>query len=479
VRDGNVYRCGPFELDADTRRLFRDSRPVWIPDRQMDVLLALVSHPGQILTKRELTDAAWRDLSVTDNSIVQAVHGLRETLGTQPDGRPYIKTHMRKGYQFIAPVQRGQSPASLVALDAVVAPHLALGDSRAALETLSLDAIRGARPKYAEIVRAVPGNARGYVGMATADVLLFESTRADGAPDVAALQRSHHTALEACHRNPKSGAAWRTLAFVLHRLGHTRDAVAAASTALTLDEDDWLHWLHLSYVTWGSERLHASNRVLALCPDIAQARWFAGTVYVARQTFDPAITHLRAGCAAQDAQHTGSGRFPAVGLHYLLGLVLGACGAWDEAFDEWARELTFEDYGHIYARETCANTWYAIGALRRRQGRLDMAEAGFHEALKRMPDHMLANIGLQALSTSPGVYAICDDAKRVDAAMAKAAVSAVNGQHAQAAQALGEAILRAEPGSAGWLLPVDPLIDVTSHPEAWAQTLGILRNRAL
>ena len=112
MRDGNVYRCGPFELDADTRRLFRDSRPVWIPDRQMDVLLALVSHPGQILTKRELTDAAWRDLAVTDNSIVQAVHGLRETLGSQPDGRPYIKTHMRKGYQFIAPIQRGQSPAS-------------------------------------------------------------------------------------------------------------------------------------------------------------------------------------------------------------------------------------------------------------------------------------------------------------------------------------------------------------------------------
>jgi DNA-binding winged helix-turn-helix (wHTH) protein len=77
----------PLELDADTRRLFRDGRPVWIPERQMDVLLAPVSHPGQILTKRELTDAAWRDLAVTDNSIVQAVRGLRETLGTQPLGR--------------------------------------------------------------------------------------------------------------------------------------------------------------------------------------------------------------------------------------------------------------------------------------------------------------------------------------------------------------------------------------------------------
>lgn len=56
---------------------------------------------------------------------------------------------------------------------------------------------------------------------------------------------------------------------------------------------------------------------------------------------------------------------------------------------------------------------------------------------------------------------------------------AVNGQHPQAAQVLGEALLRAEPGSAGWPLPVDPLIDVTARPEAWAEALAILRNRAL
>jgi len=96
-----------------------------------------------------------------------------------------------------------------------------------------------------------------------------------------------------------------------------------------------------------------------------------------------------------------------------------------------------------------------------------------------MPDHRLAAIGLQALSTSPVVCAICNDAKPIDAPMAKAAVFAVNGQHGQAAQVLGEALLRAEPGSAGWLLPVDPLIDVTAHPEAWAEALAILRNRAL
>lgn len=39
----------------------------------------------------------------------------------------------------------------------------------------------------------------------------------------------------------------------------------------------------------------------------------------------------------------------------------------------------------------------------------------------------------------------------------------------------GEALARADAGSVGWLFPVDPLLQVTAHHEAWAQTLAILR----
>jgi Flp pilus assembly protein TadD len=85
--------------------------------------------------------------------------------------------------------------------------------------------------------------------MANARVLRFESTRADAVPDVAALQQAHHHAREACRLDPLSADAWSTLAFVLHRSGHGRDAIAAARKALALDPEDWRHSLRLACVS--------------------------------------------------------------------------------------------------------------------------------------------------------------------------------------------------------------------------------------
>jgi threonine synthase len=55
---------------------------------------------------------------------------------------------------------------------------------------------------------------------------------------------------------------------------------------------------------------------------------------------------------------------------------------------------------------------------------------------------------------------------------------ALHGKHDQAARVCAEALAREDVGSAGWLLPVDPLLQITAHHEAWAQTLAILRERA-
>ena len=55
---------------------------------------------------------------------------------------------------------------------------------------------------------------------------------------------------------------------------------------------------------------------------------------------------------------------------------------------------------------------------------------------------------------------------------------ALDGKHVEAARACGDALAQAEPGPAGWLLPVDPLLHATAHRDAWAQTLAALRDRA-
>ena len=122
---------------------------------------------------------------------------------------------------------------------------------------------------------------------------------------------------------------------------------------------------------------------------------------------------------------------------------------------------------------------YAIGALRLRQGCRDDAAAAFHEAMTRVPGHALAAVGLFAATSRPSqAYENRREATAVDAAIVKAALLALEGRHHDAAQLCGDALSQADPGPAGWMLPVDPLIHATAHPDAWTHTLAILRHRA-
>jgi hypothetical protein len=52
------------------------------------------------------------------------------------------------------------------------------------------------------------------------------------------------------------------------------------------------------------------------------------------------------------------------------------------------------------------------------------------------------------------------------------------GNAALAAQVVDRALAAAPPGNAGWLLPVEPLLNVSSNPEVWASVLSRLRARA-
>jgi tetratricopeptide (TPR) repeat protein len=273
-------------------------------------------------------------------------------------------------------------------------------------------------------------------------------------------------AREACRLDPAYGEAWATLGFVLDRTGQRIDALAAASRATALEPDNWRHHFRLAYVSWGEARLRAAHRTLALLPGFPLAHWLAATVHVARQALDEAERELGAGLASDLAQ----GRFGAVALHWLRGLVMLAGGDEGGALVELEQELAGEVGGHMYSRECCANTWYAIGALRLRQGRRDEAADAFARAIDRIPHHPLAlaalNRDLVAHIDPPGV------------ALAAAIRLALGGGHAAAARSIGEALAAASDGNALWLLPVEPLLHVGARRDLWAGPLARLRSRA-
>ncbi len=470
-----------FELNSFTRRLTREGEAVAIADRHFDVLFRLLSSPGELVTKDALVDAGWGDVAVTDNSLEQAISSLRRALGPRPDGTPYIETVPRRGYRFIGDVHRRAAKASDEDLEAMMAPHRAWVEGRAALESLEAGQVGRAIRDFEQVLEAFPDHALAHVGLANAFAMRYETTRADTTPDTGALTRAAEYAREACRLDPGLAEAWATLGFVHSCLGQPVDALTALRRAVTMEPDNWRHQFRLAYSSWGEERLRAARRTLAMLPGFPLAHLLAATVHVARNLLDDAERELRAGIVGQNAQGS-HGRFTAVALYWLLGLVLLAKGNEDGALEEFERELASEASGHLYARECCANTCYAIGAVRLRQQKKTEAQQAFARALERVPQHRLVTMVLQvsSMATMPGPAAFSSVATggTFDETFGAAIAVDLMGQQTFAAQLIDQALASAPAGSAGWTLPVEPLLNVAAHPDAWSAPLSRLRARA-
>ena len=479
---GPLYSFGPFQLDAGARRLTRDGAALPVAARHLDVLAALVARAGTVVSKNALVEAAWPDVAVTDNSLEQAVSVLRRALGPAPGGETYIQTVPRQGYRFVEAVRTESTRATDAELESLIAPHRAWVEGRAALESLDAGRIARARAAFETVLQASPADAIAHVGLANAYVMQFESTRASASPDLSSLAAAARHAREACRLDPRSGEAWATNGFVLDRTGHGVDAMAAVGRAVSLEPDNWRHHFRLSFVSWGEARLREARRTLALLPGLPLAHWLAATVHVARQNLDEAEAELRAGLESMQATGGEAAKFPGVALEWLLGLIELARGAEDAALACFERELALEGQNHLYGRECCANSWYAIGAVHLRRGQRDDGARAFRQALDRVPRHpaavALAAGALAQGATAPAVSSVSASVSAVDRALADAVARVAAGASAEAAEIMARALANCEPGSHAWWLPVEPMLGVAAQPDTWAPVLAQLRSRA-
>ncbi len=68
----------------------------------MDVLLQLLLHAGEVVTKEELLESVWPNVMVVDGSLATAVSKLRKVMGDED--HPAIVTVPRVGYRLAVPV---------------------------------------------------------------------------------------------------------------------------------------------------------------------------------------------------------------------------------------------------------------------------------------------------------------------------------------------------------------------------------------
>jgi predicted ATPase/DNA-binding winged helix-turn-helix (wHTH) protein len=105
---GDVLSFGPFRLAIGERSLTRHGTAVELGGRTLDTLVALVSRPNEIVSKRTLIAQIWPDVTVEEGTLRYHIANLRKALGDGEHGARYIATVAGRGYCFVAPIARSR-----------------------------------------------------------------------------------------------------------------------------------------------------------------------------------------------------------------------------------------------------------------------------------------------------------------------------------------------------------------------------------
>jgi len=111
-RPSGRYRFGVFEADAATGELRRQGMRVKLNAQPFQVLLMLLDRylerPGEIVTRDEISRKLWPDGTFVDfdHGVNSTVNRVREALGDTAGSLLFIETLARRGYRFLAPVER-------------------------------------------------------------------------------------------------------------------------------------------------------------------------------------------------------------------------------------------------------------------------------------------------------------------------------------------------------------------------------------
>lgn len=353
--------------------------------------------------------------------------------------------------------------------------YRAVTEGRLALEALEPARVAAAIEAFERAIAADPRYAPSYVGLALAHFAAYESTRAVTDPRMSDLRAAIAYARRALALDPQFGDAHGVLALLLASAGRRDEALHAGRVAVALEPLEWRRHFHHGVAAWGKERLAAMEEVVRLFPEFPDAYLGSAMVYVARHQLDVAEEVLRQGLAVHERNASGAERFPAHGLHQLLGLIALERGDVGSAQQSFRRELASTGQT-IYADECAANASEGQGCVLLATGDRAGAVASFKQALARVPERARVLIHLVAAHQSGGERAAAvravERAERAidrlrhhgradETALCEALLAAARGRPEDAAARLARGLDGTPPGPACWTVPIEPLLAAT------------------
>jgi len=101
----DLYEFGPFRVDPEKEVLLRAGEPVPLTPKTFQILLVLVRHGREVVTKDDLMKMVWPDTFVEEANLSRNIFLLRKALGETPQDHHYIVTVPGRGYRFAEDVQ--------------------------------------------------------------------------------------------------------------------------------------------------------------------------------------------------------------------------------------------------------------------------------------------------------------------------------------------------------------------------------------
>ncbi len=94
----------PFRLDLTARTLWRDGVRVPLTHKAFDLLAVLVERAGHVVAKETLLETVWPQTHVHPDNVKVLIGEVRRALGDDPMRPRFIRSLVKRGYIFIAPV---------------------------------------------------------------------------------------------------------------------------------------------------------------------------------------------------------------------------------------------------------------------------------------------------------------------------------------------------------------------------------------
>ncbi|NOT56904.1 MAG: tetratricopeptide repeat protein [Deltaproteobacteria bacterium] len=98
------YHFADCELDPRLYQLHREGTPIAVEPKVFDVLVYLLHHRDQVVSKDELLDKVWPGQVVSETALSRRIAAARRAVGDDGTKQEIIETHHGRGFRFIASV---------------------------------------------------------------------------------------------------------------------------------------------------------------------------------------------------------------------------------------------------------------------------------------------------------------------------------------------------------------------------------------